>query len=142
MGSNLNFQAQRLYSFCFFGFFVNGFKSFISCCVIRSVSFIYVALNSWLVLLQGPMGTKLGSLLHTFIWSFGFYTSFTEIHIHRKSYRCASPEVGRRAFLLSGDEPKLAGKPFYYWEMSLFLGNVLLKHLVKVKSIFGEIEFL
>ena len=35
---------------------------------------------------------------------------------------------------------KLAGEPFYYQEMSLFSVNVHLKHLVKVKFIFGESE--
>ena len=51
------------------------------------------------------------------------------------------PRISRRAFSLSGDEPKLAGKPFIYWEMSLFSGIVYLKHSIKVKLNFSESEF-
>ena len=45
-----------------------------------------------------------------------------------------------QVFLLSGDKPKLAGTPFNYREMSLFLGNVHLKKSVNVKLFFGESE--
>ena len=52
------------------------------------------------------------------------------------------PKIGKRAFLLIGDEPKLTSERFYYQYMSLFLWIVLfnhsMNHSMKVKSNFGE----
>ena len=40
------------------------------------------------------------------------------IHFNQKWLMCKFPEIGTLSFLLAGVEPKLAGKPFFYWEMS------------------------
>ena len=47
------------------------------------------------------------------------------------------PKIGWQAFLLLGDEPKLAGKPCCYLHMSQTFKE-LSTYAVKVKSKFGE----
>ena len=50
--------------------------------------------------------------------------TFTENGLGAHSPKFTFTIIDQRAFLLTDDEPILASKPVYNWEMSLFLGNV------------------
>ena len=80
---------------------------------------------------------------HTQVSLIFTFNEMVEVQIPGNRTQPTFPIIGQQAFELSGDEPKLVGKPFYVpsEDKPNLMRNHPPRHSVKVKYNFGENEF-